>query len=171
MHLLSKWLPRVDRSMIPGLALLTVWFAGVSLGLWAARFYGGTVGAMALAAGSAEHTFSGACLVSMLPLFFSAFAVSFFHRFGAYVICAVRGLGLGFVLGCVSAVGGLWLGALLLFSGLCSGPVLLWFLWRRLVHGPDGLYGDCFGCLAAVCSVCAVDHWVIAPFLAHALSF
>lgn len=171
MFQLPVCVPRIDRSMIPGLTLGGVWFAGVSLGLWAARFYGDSVMALALTAGHAELSFLRACLVSVLPLFFSAFAVSFFHRSGAWVFCALRGLVLGFLLGAFSAVGGLWLGGLLLFSGLCSSPVLLWFLRRRMVNGRRGIVADCVGSLLVLCVVSAVDTWAVAPFLARALSF
>lgn len=171
MSLRSDKLTRFDRSIIPGLTLGGFWFAGVSLGLWAARFHGDSVRALALTAGHAELSFFRACLVSVLPLFFSAFAVSLFHRIGACAFCAVRGLSLGFLLGAFRAVGGLWLGGLLLFSGLCSSPVLLWFLWRRTINGPRGFAGDCLGSLAALGLVGAIDTWVIAPFLAQALSY
>lgn len=171
MNLQSDRLPRDDRSTIPGLILYGIWFAGVSLGLWAARFYGDSVMDLALMAGHEELSYLRACLVSVLPLFLSAFAVSIFHRCGACVFCALHGLALGFLLGAVSAVGGLWLGGLLLFTGLCSSPVLLWFLRRRVVNGLRGLPLDCFACLPVLCAVSAVDTWVVAPFLARALSF
>ena len=163
-------LPRLDRSMIPGLTLVGTWFAGVSLGLWAARFYGDSVRALALAAGHAELSLFRACLVSVLPLLVSAVAVLLFHRVGACVFCVVRAAALGFLLGSFSTVGGLWLGGLLLFSGLCSSPVLLWFLWRR-VTGSRSFVVDCMCSLTALGLVGAVDTWVIAPFLARALSY
>ena len=171
MILRSGKLTWFDRSMIPDLSLYGLWFAGVSLGLWAARFYGDSVMDLALMAGHAELSFLRACLVSVLPLFFSAFAVSCFHRSGAYLFCALRGLVLGFLLGAFSAVGSLWLGGLLLFTGLCSSPVLLWFLRRRLNNGLQGLAADGFCCLLVLCIVSAVDTWAVAPFLARALSF
>lgn len=171
MSLQSMKLLRFDRSMIPGLTLCGIWFAGVSLGLWAARFYGDSVRALALTAGSAELSFFGAFQGSVLPLFLSAIAVFLFHRFGAYLFCGIRGLLLGFLLGCLCAAGGLWLGGLLLFSGLCTSPVLIWFLWRRLMNETRGFAGDCLGSLLALAVVCAVDTWAVAPFLARALSF
>ena len=164
-------LPRFDRSMIPGLALGGVWFAGVSLGLWAARFYGGSVVALSLAAGGITVSFSSACLVTMLPLFLSAFAVFFFHRAGAILACAVRGLSIGFMLGCFALAGGIWLGALLLFSGLSGSPVLLWFLRRRFSLGMIGFRRDVLWAAAAAAVIAAVDFGVVSPFLARALSF
>lgn len=163
--------PRFDRSMIPGLALGGVWFAGVSLGLWAARFYGGSVEALSLTAGGMVPSFWGACVVTMLPLFLSAFAVFFFHRAGVYLACAVRGGCIGLMLGCFVSAGGFWLGALLLFSGLLVSPVLLWFWRRRLSLGAECFRRDIICTLAAAAVIAAVDRWVVAPFLAHALSF
>ena len=165
------WYPRADRSMIPGLTLMGLWFAGVSLGLWAACFYGESVGAMALAAGRTELTFLRGCVVTVLPLFLSAFAVFFFHRAGALWACVLRGTMIGFSAGALTAVGGLWLAALLLFSALAVSPVILWYLWRRLCLGPDGCRRDLVYSFLAAFGITAVDLWVVAPFLAHALSF
>ena len=160
-----------DRSMVPGLTLMGFWFAGVSLGLWAACFYGDSVGALALAAGRAELTFGRSCVVTVLPLGLSAFAVFFFHRMGAYLACLVRGMVLGFLLGGLTAVGGLWLGGLLLFSAVAISPVILWFLWCRLCLGRDGCRRDFIYAFLAAMGIAAVDCWVLAPFLERALSF
>ena len=127
---------RFDRSIVPGLTLGGVWFAGVSLGLWAARFYEGPFGALAPAAVGAELRFWNACLAAVHPLFLSAFAVYFFHRFGIYLACVLRGIAMGFLLGILIGVCGLRLGFLLSFSGLCGCGILLWFLWRRLRMSP-----------------------------------
>ena len=110
-------------------------------------------------------------MVTMLPLFLSAFAVFFFHRAGVFLFCAFRGICIGFMLCCFLSAGGLWLGSLLLFSGLCGSPVLLWFLWRRLSLGTERIRRDVACCLAAAAVIAAVDTWVVAPFLARALSF
>ena len=160
-----------DRSMVPGLTLMGFWFAGVSLGLWAACFYGGSVGALALAAGRAELTFGRSCVVTVLPLGLSAFAVFFFHRMGAYLACLIRGLAVGFLLGALMEVGGPWLGLLLLFSAVMVSPVILWFLWRRLCLGRDGCRRDFIYAFLCALGITAVDCWVIAPFLERALSF
>jgi hypothetical protein len=42
---------RTSSARIPGAALLGVWLAGSSLGLWAARFYGDAYGPLVLQAG------------------------------------------------------------------------------------------------------------------------
>lgn len=171
MHQIVCLDPRADRSMILGLSLMGLWFAGVSLGLWAACYYGGSVGALALEAGRAGITYLNGCVVTVLPLFLSAFAVCFFHRAGARMACLVRGTLLGFALGSVTAVGGLWLGALLLFSAVAVSPVILWFLWRRLCLGVDGCRRDLLYAFLAAFGISAVDIWVVAPFLERALSF
>ena len=101
----------------------------------------------------------------------TAFAVFFFHRPGVFGACLLRGISLGFFLGVFSAVGGLWLAVLLLFSGLVYSPVLLWYLWRRLELGLGGACMDCLWCGLAGILLAAADTWLVAPFLATALSF
>ena len=91
---------------IPGAALLGVWLAGSSLGLWAARFYGDDYGSLVLQAGETALSFPSACVVTLLPLLLSAFAVFFFHRPGVYGACLLRGISLGFFLGILTVVGG-----------------------------------------------------------------
>ena len=164
-------LPCMNRCTIPGLTLIGFWFAGVSLGLWAARFYGDSVRELAIVAGQAELSLRHCLVVTVLPLFLSAFAVLFFHRFGAYLFTLIRGGILGFLLGILTSVGGLWLVFLLLFSAVAVSPVLLWFFWRRLCMGQDGCRRDLVCAFMTVLGISAVDHWVVAPFLAHALSF
>ena len=156
---------RFDRGIVPGLTLGGVWFAGLTLGLLAARFYGGPLGALTPAAIGSELTFWNACMAAVLPLFLSAFAVYFFHRFGVYMACGLRGIAMGFFLGVLISECGLWLGCLLSFSGLCGCGILLWFLWRRL--GVSPFSGDLLCAVAAAMAVSAVDIWVIAPYLAQ----
>ena len=163
-----------DRSltgMIPGVTLLGVWLAGLSLGLVADRFYGDCYEMLAFSAGRMALTFLDAFLVTILPLLLSAFAVFFFHRFGACLACFLRGLTMGFFLGALMAAGGAWLAVLLLFSGLCFCPVLLWYLWRRLSEGLRTARRDFGYCLLAGLCLAAVDTWVVSPFLATALTF
>lgn len=162
---------RTAPAMIPGAALLGVWLAGSSLGLWAARSYGDIYGSLVLQAGETGLSFPRACVVTLLPLLLSAFAVFFFHRFGAYLACFLRGVSIGFFLGVLTAAGGLWLAVLLLFSGLAYSPVVLWYLWRRLDLGLGGACADGLWCGLAGVFLAAVDTWLVAPFLATALSF
>jgi hypothetical protein len=87
-----------------------------------------------------------------------------------YLLCAVRGLSIGFLTGILASAGGLWLCALLLFSAFGSSAVLLWYLWRRLLLGPAEAFLDGLQCLFWCIALAAVDTWVVAPFLAAALS-
>ena len=157
--------------VIPGITLLGVWLAGLSLGLLADRFYGDCYESLVFSAGRGTLSFPDACLVTILPLLLSAFAVFFFHRFGACLACFLRGLTMGFFLGVLTAAGGAWLAVLLLFSGLCFCPVLLWYLWRRLSEGLRTARRDFGYCLLAGLCLAAVDTWVVSPFLAAALAF
>ena len=162
---------RLLTGMIPGVTLLGVWLAGLSLGLLADRFYGDCFESLVFSAGREALSFPDACMVTILPLLLSAFAVFFFHRFGACLACFLRGLTMGFFLGVLTGAGGAWLAVLLLFSGLCFCPVLLWYLWRGFSEDLRTARRD-FGCclLAGLC-LAAVDTWVVAPFLATALTF
>ena len=157
--------------MIPGVTLLGVWLAGLSLGLLADRFYGESYESLLLFAGRQPPSIVDAGLVTILPLLLSAFAVFFFHRFGVCLACFLRGLSLGFFLGVLTAAGGAWLAVLLLFSGLSFCPVLLWYLWRRFSDGLRNARRDFWICLLAGLCLAAVDTWVVAPFLAAALTF
>ena len=162
---------RFRHSMVPGLTLAGVWFAGVSLGLLAARFHGEVYGSMARSAGTVPLSFADACMVSLLPLILSAFAVYFFRRCGALAACVVRGLLVGYTLGVLCKAGGLWLCCLMFFSGLFGCPILLWFLWRRLRLGMLDFRGDFVRCALGCVVLATVDTWAVAPFLAAALSF
>lgn len=174
MHQLVSFSPHIRCSTWPGLFLLGNWLAGLSLGLLAARLRGDAFAPLFLQSASSELTVSGAVVVLVLPLLVTACAVLLFHRRGAYVCCGLRGLCLGFSLGCSSMLcfsGGALFGGLLLFSGLCSGPVLLWYLWRRVTIGMVCFAADTVGCAAVLSLVGAVDALVIAPFLALAVTF
>ena len=162
---------RSTTDLIPGATLLGVWLAGLSLGLLADRFYGDCYESLVFPAGRGAPCFSDACMVTILPLLLSAFAVSFFHRFGACLACFLRGLTMGFFLGVLTGAGGAWLAVLLLFSGLFFCPVLLWYLWRRLIGDLCNARRDFCICFLAGLCLAAVDTWVVAPFLAAALTF
>ena len=157
--------------LIPGVTLLGVWLAGLSLGLWADRFYGDGYESLIMPAGRSVLVFADACLVTILPLLLSAFAVFFFHRFGACLACFLRGLTLGFLLAVLVGAGGAWLAVLLLFSGLGFCPVLLWYLWRRCLLGLCDARRDFLRSFLAGLCLATVDTWVVAPFLATALTF
>lgn len=173
MHQPALHLPQLSYRMIPGLALGANWFAGLSLGFWAARLWGDTLVSLVAAAASVELSFPGALAATVLSLLLSACAVFLFHRCGAYAVSLLRGLGLGLMLGAVLAAfrsGALLLSVLLLFSRLVYSPVLLWYLWRRLCFGNGQLQRDTLVCLGLGLAVAAVDYLVVSPFLAAAIS-
>ena len=171
MHHFDLFRQRTASAVIPGAALLGVWLAGSSLGLWAARFCGDNYGSLILQAAGTGLSFPNACQAAILPLLLSAFAVFFFHRFGAYAACLLRGISLGIFLGVLWTVGGIWLAVLLLFSGLACSPMVLWYLWRWLELGLGDAVADCLRCCLYGVAVAAADTWLVAPFLAAALSF
>ena len=158
-------------NLVPCIALMGVWLAGLSLGLLADRFYGDCFGSLVFPAGEALLSFGNACMVTILPLLLSAFAVLFFHCCGAFAAAFLRGVSLGFFLGLLMDAGGVWLAVLLPFSGLFFCPVLLWYLWRRLLMGLRDARRDFCDCLLVGLFLAAVDTWVVAPFLAAALTF
>ena len=158
-------------NLVPCIALMGVWLAGLSLGLLADRFYGDYYGSLVIPAGAAPLSFGDACMVTILPLLLSAFAVLFFHCCGACIACFLRGVSMGFFLGLLTDAGGLWLAVLLPFSGLFFAPVLLWYLWRRVLMDLRDAHRDFCRCLLAGVCLAAVDTWVVAPFLAAALTF
>lgn len=170
MHQLTFDRSELSGTMIPGGVLCGVWLVGSSLGLWAARLYGDAPEELIFRAGAMDLRFRDACVAAMWPLLLSAFAVFFFHRFGVYLSGLVRGSSLGFSLGVLAELGGMWLAVLLRFSGLMLSPVLLWYLWRRLDIGLRDAPGDAVWCVLAGAVVAAMDTWVVAPFLAAALS-
>lgn len=170
MHHLSLDRRSSFRVSIPGTAILGCWLVGSSLGLWAARFHGDTLSELVLRAGASEPSFRDALMAAMLPLLLSAFAVFFFRRFGAYPACFLRGLFLGYFLGVLVDAGGLWLGVLLHFTGIMTSPAVLWYLWRRAEERPDAAR-DLIHSVLACAAVSAAEYWVVAPFLAAALTF
>ena len=162
---------RSTTNLIPGVTMLGVWLAGLSLGLLADRFYGDCYEPLIFLAGRSEPFFTDVCLVTILPLLLSAFAVILFHRFGACLACFLRGVTIGFFLGILTEAGGAWLAVLLLFSGLCFCPMLLWYLWRRFIGDLRNARRDFCICFLAGLCLAAMDTWVVAPFLAAALTF
>lgn len=165
-------MPALRRGTIPGLLLLADWFAGLSLGFWAVRFMGDSLLRLITQAAATAGTLTGAINATMFPLFLSACAVFLFQSRGIYPVCLLRGLSLGLMMGAVSAVygaGGWLLGLLLLFSGLCYSPVLLWF-WRRRVCGVGELRRDTILCAGIAAAISAVDYLIISPFLVYVIN-
>ena len=59
---------RLLTGMIPGVTLLGVWLAGLSLGLLADRFYGDCFESLVFSAGREALSFPDACMVTILPM-------------------------------------------------------------------------------------------------------
>ena len=87
--------------MVPVLMLLSGWFAGLSLGFLAARFYGGMLASVLLRCARVGGSLSGTLSTVLLPLFVSAFA-ALIHRRMIYPVSFFHALGLGLMLGAVS---------------------------------------------------------------------
>lgn len=159
------------RCKIPGRLLLSVWFAGLSLGFYAARFHGEMLASVLLRCAREGGSVSGTLSTVLLPLLLSAFAALIDRRL-IYPVSALHGLGLGLMLGAVSGCcpGGGLLGALLLFSALCSCPVLMLY-WQRRLRFSGGILRDGLGALPLLMGFWALDQWVIAPFLGRVMNF
>ncbi len=163
----------MSRNTVLGLTLIGVWFAGLSLGFVAARFYGDTlVSCLSLAAGS-QATLATP-LVTLFPLLVSALAVIIIHPNFLYAICFVRGIILAMMLQALTACydSGIYLAALfLLFSCMLFSPVLLWYWWRRLSLQMDNFIADTLVCAAVGIVIGLIDYWFISPFLVDVVIF
>lgn len=162
-----------DHSMIPGLKLACFWYAGLSLGLAAARFYGDTMVSLLRLAPAVSGSMMGAFWISLLPLLLSACAVFLFRRAGCYAACLLRGFGLGYVMACIRRCypgAGLLMSLLLTFSALWGSVILFWYHLRRITLRDADFLRDTAAAAAALCAVAAVDHWFITPFLVDVIN-
>lgn len=172
-HRIGLFLRRYDKNTIRGVGLLACWFAGSSLGLCAACVCGDAYASFLQPLTGCLPEFGGVFASAVFPLLLSACAVFFFRSAGCYGMCLLRSLTQGFLLG---LVGGLYGSAaplmafLLLFSGLCVNPVLLFFWLRRLAFGTQGLRNDTIVCLGLCTMIGAMDYLVIAPFLVDVIN-
>ncbi len=147
--------------------ILALWIAGLLAGMGLAHtgdtFFltmRGTIGAVSI---------PGLFLVLYLPFLLAAFAILISRRWLILPILTLKAFSFGFLVhGLEFAYGdSSWLlGLLLMFSGIATVPVLLWFLCRRLRQGIAGFYRDAavYAVYAAV--IGSLDYLVISPFLA-----
>lgn len=168
MSRLSSFIHNLERESVLGLCIFLAWFAGLSLGFCAVRFYGDT---FVLLISQAMRTQSSLMLpfITVFPLLLSAFAALILPAAVQYMLCFFRGAMMALVMGALSRVfpgGAVLASVLLLFSGLAFTPALLWFGWRRLCLGRPQALRDAFRCAAAGVLIAVVDLWVITPFLA-----
>lgn len=174
MHRLSFDIPILDRDSILTTALAADWLAGLTLGIFAARFYGSALGDAIASAAVCTVSFSALVVVTLFPLLLSACAVFLFHAPGVYALCFLRGAALGAMTGAIAAsfgAGGLLLGALLLFSSVLFCPVLFWYWRRRLTMGQGSFQQDTLCAILAGVGICGVDRLLIVPFLAEVITF
>lgn len=168
MHRFGSFVHKLERESVLGMRLIIAWFAGLSMGFCAVRFFGDTyVSLISQAAGTPSS--AAFVFITVFPLFLSAFAAMILPSFFQYGICLLRGLMLTLPLGAICQVfpnGTLLAAILLLFSSLAFSPVLLWFWWRRLCIGRNRLSHDAWLCATIGGLIAWVDLWFIAPFLA-----
>ena len=169
----SSSLRRLDKSTIPGMALIALWIAGSSLGLLAACRYGDAYASFLQPLAGFSPDLGGVFASAIFPLLLSACAAILFDAAGCYGICLLRGLGQGFFLGLVRACFGMAapLAVLLMgFSALLVNGVLLFFWLRWLRMGIAGLREE-FAALLALCAgIGAVDYLLVGPFLADVMN-
>lgn len=169
MHACYFYKCRLDRDTILGLKLLLFWYAGLSLGFIAARFYGDTLVSFLRQAPYISGSVFDFLCASAFPLLFSACAVAIFSSRLSFPLCLIRGLGMGITFGgMISCYGASsWLMVLLLmFSSVCISPIELWFLWRRLCAGMHGFASDTAIATGLCVGIGIIDFLIIAPFLA-----
>lgn len=163
----------MSRNTILGLALVGIWFAGLSLGFIAARCYGDTlVSYLSQAVGLPASVVTP--VITLLPLLISALAVMILHPGFLYAICFLRGAILAMMLQALTACfdGGAYLAAaFLMFSGLVFSPVLLWYWWRRLCLHMESFVPDTLVCAAIGFGIGLFDYWFVSPFLMDVINF
>ena len=154
------------------MALLGCWIAGSFLGIQAARAVS-CVSPDALRMMALSEPSPGALFVTALfPLFYSACAVMIFQSRACYWCGLVHGAGQGFALSIICSVwqtGGMLLAFLLMFSRLCTNPVLLCYWLRRIESGNRFLVRDTALCALLCLGIGCVDCGIIVPFLADAI--
>lgn len=163
----------VNRSTILSLVLLTVWFAGLSLGFSAARSYGDTL-VSCMSQAVLLPASMAASFVVLFPLLVSALAVMTLGPCSLYVICFLRAFLTGIMLGAVGVTfqsGACLAAILLMFSSLVFSPVLLWFWYRRLSLRLACLKPDMIACGVIGLLVALMDRLLVSPFLMDIVYF
>ena len=172
MQPVSVTLRRLDKNTIPELALIALWFAGLSLGLWAACRYGDAYASFLQPLAGHAPELGGVFASAIFPLLLSACAVAFFDTAGCFGMCLIRSLSQGFFLGLVRICYGTAapLVALLLgFSAVLVNGVLL-FCWLRWLRAGSVPYGELPAMLGLCVGIGAADYLLIGPFLADVIN-
>ena len=164
---------RLDKDTIREWALIVLWIAGSSLGLWAERFLGDAYASFLHPLAGIAPELSGVFAAAMFPLLLSACAVCLFGAAGCYGMCLARGLSQGLVLGLIRRCYGTaapLVALLLAFSGLAVNAVLLVFWLRRVRTGDSDFRKDLFLMLGLGACIGWTDYLLIGPFLADVIN-
>ena len=166
-------LRRLDKNTVRESALIALWIAGSSLGLWAAEFCGDAYASFLQPLAGFVPDLGGVFASAVLPLLLSACAAVLFGAAGCYGMCLIRGLSQGLLLGlirsCYGAAAPL-VALLLAFSGLAVNAVLLFFWLRSLRMGNAVLQKEFPLMLGLGACIGTVDHLLIGPFLADVIN-
>lgn len=173
MRSLFPFLSRYDKNTIRSSGLLACWFAGSSLGLWAVRFCGDAYASFLQPLTGVLPEIGGVNAAAVFPLLLSACAVILFGDLGCFVLCLLRSVSQGFLLGLIGMVygsAGALVAFLLGFSTLMTNAVLLYFWLRRLALGRAWFREDLAVCFGLCAGIGVADYLVIAPFLADVMN-
>lgn len=173
MHPISTSLRRLDKNTIPELALIALWIAGLSLGLWAACRYGDAYASFLQPLAGNLPDLGGVFASAILPLLLSACAVCLLDTAGCYAMCLFRSVSQGFFLGLFRSCYGTAapLAALLMgFSALMENGVLLFFWMGRISSRGCSFREEC-PLLGLCAGIAAADYLLIGPFLADVINF
>lgn len=173
MHPIYPFLSRYDKNTVRTAGLLALFFGGSSLGLWAACCCGDAYASFLQPLTGIVPDVGGVFAAAVFPLLLSACAVILFRDIGIAAACLLRAVSQGFLMGLVCMVYGSaapLAAFLLLFSGLMTNAVLLFFWMRRLTVGMLRFREEMAVCLGVCIGIGAVDLLVIAPFLVDVMN-
>ena len=173
MQPVSSSLRRLDKNTIREWALIALWIAGSSLGLWVVRFCGDAYASFLQPLTGFGPDLGGVFASAIFPLLLSACAAFLFGAAGCYGMCLLRGLSqgvlLGMIRGCYGAAGPL-VALLLTFSALVVNGLLLLFWLRRVRMGNTDFQKDVSLMIGLGALVGVTDHLLIGPFLADVIN-
>ena len=149
--------------------LALFWFTGLILGITCSLAADESVFALMRLAPRCQVSIVGLFAVMLLPFLFTAVAVWFHKPWLILPIACFKAVSFGYsnlvtVLSFGSA--GWLVRILLLFSDICTLPVLCW-LWLRYIPGNRSLkHSDLAVCIVAILIIGCIDHCFVLPYLA-----
>lgn len=164
---------RMARNATPEQLLFVCWIAGSSLGFYAARFLGDAFASFLLSLPGQIPDWGGILVSAVMPLFLSAIAVFMFQAMGCFLSCLFRGFGQGAavcLIGMGFGSGAPLMTVLLLFSSWLINPILLLYWMRYLGRDSGSHFVDTLWSAVLCFLIGAVDHSLIAPFLADVIN-